>query len=101
MESEMDKEKVLDFLKENKEIFSKKYQISSLALFGSLARGEARDDSDIDIAIETKLSDYFKLYDFKEELEKEFRSKVDVVRLREKMNPRLKSRILNEGIYVR
>ncbi|SFV57824.1 hypothetical protein MNB_SV-10-1367 [hydrothermal vent metagenome] len=97
----MDKEKVLDFLKENKEVFSTKYQISSLVLFGSLARGEARDDSDIDIAIETKLSDYFKLYDFKEELEKQFQSKVDMIRLREKMNPRLKSRILNEGIYVR
>jgi len=97
----MDREKVLDFLKENKEAFSKKYQISALALFGSLARGEAREDSDIDIAIETKLSDYFTLYDFKEELEKAFQSKVDVVRLREKMNPRLKNRILNEGIYVR
>lgn len=97
----MNKEKVLYFLKENKEAFSKKYQISALALFGSLARGDERHDSDIDIAIDTKLSDYFKLYDFKEELEKEFQSKVDVVRLREKMNPRLKSRILNEGIYVR
>ena len=97
----MNKEKVLDFLKENKEAFSKKYQISALALFGSLARGDERHDSDIDIAIDTKLSDYFKLYDFKEELEKEFQSKVDVVRLRENMNPRLKNRILNEGIYVR
>ena len=28
--------------------------VSSLALFGSVARGEARGDSDIDVAIETK-----------------------------------------------
>jgi len=97
----MNKEQVLDFLKEHKEEFSDKYHISSLALFGSLARGEEKPDSDIDIAIETKLSDYFKLYDFKEELEKQFRTRVDVVRLREKMNPLLKSRIRSEGIYVR
>jgi hypothetical protein len=97
----MNKEQVLDFLKIHKEEFSKKYQISELALFGSLARGAENSNSDIDIAIETKLSDYFKLYDFKEELEKQFHSKVDVVRLREKMNPLLKNRILNEGIYVR
>ena len=97
----MNKEQVLDFLKEHKEEFSSKYQISSLALFGSLARGDEKPDSDIDIAIETKLSDYFKLYDFKEELEKQFHTKVDVVRLREKMNPFLRSRILDEGIYVR
>ncbi|HFU75894.1 MAG TPA: nucleotidyltransferase [Arcobacter sp.] len=97
----MNKEQVLDFLKDNKEEFSNKYQISALALFGSLARGDNTSDSDIDIAIETKLSDYFKLYDFKEELEKQFHSKVDVVRLREHMNPLLKSRIRSEGIYVR
>jgi len=97
----MNKEQVLDFLKAHQEEFSKKYQISNMALFGSLARGDEKLGSDIDIAIETKLSDYFKLYDFKEELEKQFHSKVDVVRLREKMNPLLKSRIINEGIYVR
>ena len=97
----MNKEQVLDFLKAHQEEFSKKYQISNMALFGSLARGDEKLGSDIDIAIETKLSDYFKLYDFKEELENQFHSRVDIVRLRENMNPLLKSRILNEGIYVR
>jgi len=97
----MNKEQVLDFLQAHKQEFATKYQISDMALFGSLARGDEKLGSDIDIAIETKLSDYFKLYDFKEELEKHFHSKVDVVRLREKMNPLLKSRIINEGIYVR
>ncbi len=39
-------------------------------------------------------------YRTKEELEKYFNVKVDVVRLRDKMNQVLKKRILNEGIYV-
>lgn len=96
----MKKDEILAYLKNHKNEFSKKYQISNLALFGSFARDENRDDSDIDIAIDTRLSDYFLLYDFKESLEKAFATKVDIVRLREKMNPSLKKRILEEGIYV-
>ena len=96
----MQKDEILAYLKNHKETFAQKYQIANLALFGSYARGENRDNSDIDIAIETKLSDYFLLYDLKEELEKAFNSKVDIVRLREKMNPVLKKRILRDGIYV-
>jgi hypothetical protein len=97
----MTKETIIDFLQKNREAFLKKYQISNIALFGSYARGENRQDSDVDIAIETPLSDYFKLYDFKEELEKYFNCKVDVVRLRDRMNESLRKRIINEGIYVR
>ena len=96
----MKKDEILIYLKEHKEEFAKKYHISQMVLFGSFARGENRDDSDIDIAINTHLSDYFLLYDFKESLEKAFKTKVDVVRLREKMNPSLKKRILKDGIYV-
>ncbi len=97
----MTKETIIDFLQKNREAFLNKYQISNIALFGSYARGENRQDSDVDIAIETPLSDYFKLYDFKEELEKYFNRKVDIVRLRDRMNESLRKRIINEGIYVR
>ena len=96
----MKKEEIIDYLKKHKEDFSEKYQISNLALFGSYARGDNREDSDIDVAIETKLTDYFLLYDFKEELENFFHNKVDVVRIREKMNKALRKRIEKDGIYV-
>jgi predicted nucleotidyltransferase len=66
----MTQKEIIDYLQVHKEAFAKKYGISRMALFGSYARGEERPESDIDIAIETKLSDYFLLYDFKEELEK-------------------------------
>ena len=96
----MTKENIIIFLQENKNKFLNKYKISNMALFGSYARGENREDSDIDIAIETPLSDYFLLYDFKEELEKALHHKVDIVRIREKMNQSLRRRILQDGIYV-
>lgn len=96
----MKKEEILEYLKNHKNEFATKYQITKLALFGSCAKGENHEGSDIDIAIDTKLSDYFLLYDFKEGLEKAFDTKVDIVRVREKMNPSLKKRILKDGIYV-
>jgi predicted nucleotidyltransferase len=96
----MTKENILEFLEQNKKNFLNKYQISNIALFGSYARDEEDKESDIDIAIETTLTDYFKLYDFKEELENFFKLKVDVIRLRDRMNESLKKRIANEGIYV-
>ena len=96
----MTKEDIIHFLKINKKKFFEQYEISNMTLFGSYARGENREDSDIDIAIETPLSNYFLLYDFKEELEKALHHKVDIVRLREKMNQSLKKRILEDGIYV-
>jgi predicted nucleotidyltransferase len=96
----MTKNEIIDYLKENKDRFAKKYQILKIALFGSYSRDENRDDSDIDIAIETPLSDYFLLYDFKEELENIFHTKVDLIRIREKMNQALKRKILKDGIYL-
>lgn len=96
----MKKDEILAYLKSHKDEFSQRYKISQIALFGSFARDENREDSDIDIAINTSVSDYFLLYDFKESLEKAFDTKVDIVRLREKMNPSLKKRILKDGIYV-
>jgi len=45
-------------------------------------------------------SDYFLLFDFKEELKSFFRTKVDVVRLRDKMNESLKRRTKKDAIYV-
>jgi len=96
----MTQKEIIIYLKAHKELFAKKYGISKIALFGSYARGENRPNSDIDIAIETKLSDYFLLYDFKEELENFFHTKVDVVRLRERMNESLRKRIIKDGVYV-
>jgi len=96
----MTKNEIITYLKDHKDDFMKKYQISKLALFGSYSRDENGYDSDVDIAIETPLSDYFKLYDFKEELEKSFHTKVDVIRLRKTMNTALKRRIEKDGIYV-
>jgi uncharacterized protein len=96
----MDKNEIIEILRDYKDQFATRYGISALGLFGSVARGQSRDDSDIDVCIKTKTPDPFILVHIKEEIEKRVHHRVDIVRMREKMNPFLKKRIEKEGIYV-
>ena len=73
----MTKEYILDFLKEHKEEFKKKYQVDSIGLFGSYARDEAKEDSDIDLLVEMP-SSFDNFFDLKYFLEDAFGKKVDL-----------------------
>ncbi len=76
------------------------YSITRMGIFGSVARGEQKPESDIDIYFEGEPLSLFKLTALKEELEELLQSNVDIVRLRNSMNLLLKKRIKKEGIYV-
>lgn len=55
-------------------------KVKSLAIFGSLARNEARKGSDIDILVEfSEPVGYFHFFDVKTFLERILKSKVDLV----------------------
>lgn len=43
---------IIDILKLNKQALSKRYHISNLGLFGSFARGDFNEQSDIDILVD-------------------------------------------------
>ena len=45
---------IITFLQAHKVEMTERFGVVSLGLFGSYARGEAREDSDIDIAIELR-----------------------------------------------
>ena len=45
-------EQVLEFLRVYKQEFREHYGVESIGVFGSVLRGELREESDIDIAIE-------------------------------------------------
>ena len=69
----------LQHLKQNKEKFRDLYGVSDMALFGSYARDEASEDSDIDIAIlKIEKKSFFKRLKAKEFLEKYLNKKVDI-----------------------
>jgi predicted nucleotidyltransferase len=93
------KSEVLTFLKEykTKELDKK---VDKIGIFGSFARDEALNDSDIDIVVEMHKADMFTLIKIKQDIEKHFMKKVDVIQLRDKMNKLLKNRILKDAIYI-
>jgi predicted nucleotidyltransferase len=96
----MNRDDILHLLADYKQNNLDKYGIEAIGIFGSVARNEANASSDVDICIRTKTPDMFMLVHIKDELQKLFHKNVDMVRLRERMNPYLKKRIDQEAIYV-
>ena len=83
-----------------KERYGAEYHLRAIGFFGSYARGEATQESDVDIVFETDAPNLFRTARMREDLEQLFGHPVDVIRLREAMNPRLKARIEQEAVYV-
>lgn len=48
----MNKQQALALLSQHRDEIAKKFSVKHLALFGSTARGEAREDSDVDVLVE-------------------------------------------------
>ena len=76
------------------------YHLRALGYFGSYARSTATPESDVDIVFDTETPNLYLTVMMKQDLEELLGRPVDVVRLRERMNPRLKQRILREARYV-
>jgi hypothetical protein len=96
----MKTEDILAMLRIFKQTAAEKYDITRIGIFGSFARGEAVEDSDVDIVFETNSPNLFRTARMKAELTSLFCRPVDVVRFRANMNPHLKSRIVREAKYV-
>lgn len=96
----MSLEEILAVLRTYKLSFAEKYGILELGVFGSVARNEATAQSDVDICIKMKTPDAFSIVHIKEDIEKLMHKHVDIVRVRGKMNPYLKSRLEKEALYV-
>ena len=94
------KQQALAKLRHFKNEVGSEYGIVSLGVFGSLARNQATEDSDVDVVVETQKVDAFQLVHIKEQLELLLETHVDIVRMRKNMNPFLKKRIERDAIYV-
>ena len=95
----MRRKEALKLLQEHKQEFGERYGITKLGIFGSVARDEAVDSSDVDVVVEMA-PDMFARANLKEELETILEARVDVVRYWRRMNHYLKNRIDKEAHYV-
>lgn len=96
----MPRSEIIQILKDFKKNYAQKYGILRLGIFGSVARNEATENSDIDIVIKTETPNPFNIVHIKDTLETQLNKKVDIVRLRDNMNPFLMERINKEAVYV-
>lgn len=77
-----------------------RYGVRNIRVFGSVARGEAGDDSDIDLLV-----DYvpghggFAFVEFCDEIEMLFGRRVDVVTERS-LHPRIRERVLQQALAI-
>ena len=87
----------------------KKYDVERAYLFGSYSRGEADEDSDVDIRIEKnktskKLSSLFKVCSLEYELEKLLHKKVQIITLLpgpdDELNSIFRQNVLRDEVLI-
>jgi predicted nucleotidyltransferase len=76
------------------------YGITRMGIFGSVARNEHTEKSDVDVLVEAPVLSLFSRMGIKYRLEEMMGVSVDVVRKTEYMRPRFKARVEREVIYV-
>jgi len=89
----------IDTLKSSESELKQMYGIRSLVIFGSVSRGEQKEESDVDIFVDMA-PDLYRLVNLKRFLENKLKAKVDVVRKHSHINPYLLSEIEKDGINV-
>ena len=99
MSKPIDKINILNYLKEHYSEFKSKYNVEQIGLFGSYARDEATENSDIDIFVKMKPS-LFDMVAIKEQIENDLDKKVDIIREHKNLKPLLLKMIQKDLIYV-
>ena len=97
----MTRAEILDFLRAHKAELKEVYGVQEIILFGSYARQTARDDSDIDIAVEIEekkktLTNFFGL---KRHLEEKLEKRIDLG-IKGTMKPIVSKAAQKDMIYV-
>ena len=98
----VDLKQILSYITQNKVRFRREYHIVKIGIFGSIARNEQNDKSDIDLIVEFE-DNTQNLFDIKESIRQEFVKKfnrpVDICR-EKYIKPVFKRQILSEAQYA-
>jgi len=92
-------ENIKKVLCEHKEEIKEKYGVVIIGVFGSYARGEQKETSDVDILIELKKPIGLKFFELWDYIEKILDCNVDLVRAK-LLRKEIKEEILKESILI-
>lgn len=92
------RDEVLKTLQEHRDKI-RGYSVRRLGLFGSAARGEETETSDLDFVVEFERKSFDAYMDLKTFLEELFGCRVDLV-VAEAIKPRLRETILKEAVHA-
>jgi|FLOH01.1.fsa_nt_gi uncharacterized protein len=94
---------IINFLQNNRKLLLEKYHVTKIGLFGSFARNEQKESSDVDLLIELE-DGVQNIYDLKNSLKQflssSFNRSVDIAR-EKYLKPYAKEQILKDTLYVR
>ena len=93
-------DEVKQILLEKKSLLCERYQITELGIFGSYARGQQTETSDIDVLIDyEKAPTLFELVNLRENLKDLTGLNVDIV-TKNGLKPRIREQVLSEVVYL-
>jgi len=92
-------ESIIASMRSTQSHFAERYGVRKIGIFGSVARGVSRANSDLDVIVEMDAPTFDKYLDLKSELEERFGMNVDLV-LAETLKKRLRPIVEREVIFV-
>ena len=96
----MNRDQVIRILSKHSVELAREFRVKSLALFGSVSRGDAGPGSDVDLLVEFDGPvGYFGLFALQDHLEAVLGCKVDLG-TRDSLKPRIRERVLGECVNV-
>jgi predicted nucleotidyltransferase len=96
----MNKQSIIESIKAEKSYLREHFGVEEIALFGSYARGEEREGSDVDILVKMKtktLRNYIGIIDY---LQDKLKTKVDLVSKSDNLSERFLRLLKKDVIYV-
>jgi predicted nucleotidyltransferase len=97
---DMRREEALKILREHKQELAERYGVTRIGIFGSVARDEATEGSDMDVVVEMARPDLFFMVHIKKILESAMHCRVDLVHYPDRINAFLRRRIDEEAVYA-
>lgn len=89
----------IEIIRKCSDVLRSYFGVTSLRIFGSVARNEQKEDSDVDVCVDMK-PNLFLHVELKNFLEEQLGCPVDVVRFYKNMNDFLRRQIEKDGILI-